>query len=291
LQDLLTGSSQLAQLGTRAAERALKSRGDIALHRPTGLFLKYLGYDLARDVTPYVSARRNPFRDPRVRRAVALAVDRRQLVERLPASAVPAAQLVPPSIFGFDPQRSVPPADPGRARALLAEAGFPDGFEATLHARQFGGGESAEPLREMLATVGIRLKVVQLGEAEFRRVVHEPPSLFLTRYACDTGDASDVLNAVIHRLDARRGYGYSNFGRYADPRVDAAIEASAGEERRDARLQELQQVLGQAVDEAVVVPLYVDQNVFGLRHGWTWSPRADGLVLAWEIKPEPGAAR
>jgi peptide/nickel transport system substrate-binding protein len=283
LQDLVSGASQFAQLGTRAAERALEKRPELVVRRSTGVFLKFLGYDVARERTPYVRDRPNPFRDSRVRQALALAVDRARLVEQLPIPAVPATQLVPAAIFGFDPALRPQPPDAARARALLTDAGLGSGFEVTLHARQLAGGESAEAVRQMLAAIGIRATVVQLLEPEFRHIVQEPPSLFLTRYACDTGDASDVLNAVIHTIDPSRGFGYGNFGRFSDPVLDAQIEQSSAIERAEVRRVELQRILAAVGAAHAVLPLYYDQNVFALERDRVWEPRADGYVLAWEI--------
>jgi peptide/nickel transport system substrate-binding protein len=284
--DLRDGHSDFAQLSSRAAEREMGGRPDVSVLRHTGVFLKFLGFDLARPRTPYVTGR-NPFLDPRVRQAISLAIDRERLVAGLSVPAIPASQLVPPVIFGFSPELKAPAPDPVRARALLAAAGFPRGFAVTLHARELAGGEAAEPVRAMLAEVGIRVDVVQLREPEFRAVSQEPPSLFLTRYACDTGEASDALNAVIHSRDAARGYGYGNFGRYAQPALDALIEQSSQIEVPEERLQAFQDILRQVAEQDVIVPLYYDENVFGLRKGFTWQPRADGYVLAAEIAPVP----
>ena len=133
---------------------------------------------------------------------MSLAIDRPRLVAALPTFATPASQIVPPSIFGFDPSLPDLRHDPGAARALLREAGFPQGFAATLHARRVVGA-AAGSLREMLGAVGIQLEVQDLDEPAFFRAVAEPPSLFLTRYGCDTGDVADVLHAAIHTVDAQ----------------------------------------------------------------------------------------
>src|SRR5207249_2658676 len=117
---------------------------------------KFLGYDVKNERTPFVPGRANPFRDRRVRQAISLAIDRPALVSKLSTYAVPASQLVPPFIFGYNPALKEPVHDPARAKALLAEAGLPGGFDATMHVRKLFG-EAAVIVKEMLGTVGIRV--------------------------------------------------------------------------------------------------------------------------------------
>ena len=66
-----------------------------------------------------------PFIDRRVRQAVCYAVNRERVVRFIGGAGVPANGLVPPGVFGHDPQRKGYDHDPGRARRLLAEAGYP----------------------------------------------------------------------------------------------------------------------------------------------------------------------
>ena len=97
-----------------------------------GLLIVYLGFDQERARAPYVSAARNPFRDRRVRRAVAAAIDRTRLAAEV--GGEPAYQLVPRGVFGWDPEQEPSRPDPSLARRLLEAAGYADGFSVVLDA-------------------------------------------------------------------------------------------------------------------------------------------------------------
>jgi peptide/nickel transport system substrate-binding protein len=192
---------------------------------------------------------------------------------------------VPPVIFGFNPSLPESVHDPARARALLAAAGFPHGFSVRLQVRQMVG-QAADPLRGMLAEVGIQVNVAQLPEHEFFEAADAIPSFYLTRYGCDNGDSSDILNAGIHSVDPERRLGNVNFGHYSNLALDRAIEASAEESDHDARRGQLQAIMAAALDDLVLIPLYFDEDVYLVRRPLTFRPRDDSYVLASEIGVE-----
>src|SRR3712207_9112484 len=73
---------------------------------------------------------RNPFADARVRRAMSIAINREALAERvMEGTAKPAGQWLPEGVFGYNPEVRVPPFDPDGAKRMLAEAGYPQGFQ------------------------------------------------------------------------------------------------------------------------------------------------------------------
>lgn len=273
--DLLAGRSQIAILNSRAAESTVAAAG-LGVVRRTGLFVKFLGFDLARETTPHVTGvKTNPFRDPRVRQAISLAIDRARLVERVPEPAVPANQPVPPVVFGFNPDLPDLPLDLQAARALLRKSGHAHGFGVTLHTRR-AVASSAAVLQEMLAPIGVRVSVVELGDSELEAAA---PSLYLGRFACETGDASDMLTVAMHAAD-------SSLLRATDPAgqtLQAAIREALESELPEARGQALRGLMAMVMQNLPIVPLYFDEEVYGLRGGWTWRPRADGYVLAAEV--------
>lgn len=283
LHDLLEGTSQVAHCASKAAEAAIASRKGLRLVRRTGIFLRYLGFDLFRPETPEAPGRPNPFLDRRVRQAVSLAVDRRAYVAGLPSSAVPAGQLAPPGIFGHDPELPELAFDPERARSLLREVGLGGGFEVTLTARALVA-QGVGSLVEMLGAVGVRLAVRTLSEPEMFEAVARGPSCFLTRYGCDTGDASDVFEAGMHTVDRERRLGTANVGRWSDPDLDRAIEESAEQLAVGARRPRLQAIMRRVIGDLVWVPLCFDQDVYGVADPWAFRPRADSYVLAAEVE-------
>lgn len=100
-----------------------------------------------------------------------LAINRRQIVERVTEGVtVPATQLVPTGMTGFDPSIALPEQDPAKARALLATAGYPNGFKLTIHTtvgRYPNDQQQAEAVAQMLARIGIQTDVASLPVAIF----------------------------------------------------------------------------------------------------------------------------
>ncbi|MDX2224504.1 MAG: ABC transporter substrate-binding protein [Rhodospirillaceae bacterium] len=125
-----------------------------------------------------------PLKDPRVRRALNMAVDRQRIVDTLLYGTMNAAgQIATPGVVGYDPALAAYPYDPDRARELLAEAGYPVGFAMT--AGVFSGQIPGDTLifqqvAQDLATIGVRLELRRLAFSDFNR----------RRIAGDWGDMS-----------------------------------------------------------------------------------------------------
>jgi peptide/nickel transport system substrate-binding protein len=274
-RDVLEGRSDAAACGTRECIAAANERPDVRVVPHAGISLRYLGFDVASEASP--------FRDRRLRQAVSLAVDRAALVRHLGGAALAANQLVPPAIFGFDPR--LPPSRhaPDEARALV-DAVAPGGLDVELSVRSVVG-QAAEPLRAMLAAAGIRVRPVPYGEREFFDLVTRRPTLYLSRYGCDTGDAADVLNAGIHSGEPAQRLGTANTGGYRDPAIDRAIEDSATILEPGARVRRLQEIMGRLADELPWVPLYFEDEAYVVRSSVRFKPRADGHLLAQELLP------
>jgi len=284
VDDLLSGRCHLAEFNAKPMEERVRSSGRFDLVSRPGLFLKYIGFDLAREETPHADVKPNPFRKRAVREAIHLAIDRQRLVSELSTEAVPATQVVPSSfVFGFNPTTPTPPYDPIRARALLREAGLPQGFGATLHVRKLFP-EAGYLVREQLKKIGVRLEVAVLGDEDFFQGARRRDfSLFLSRSGTGTGEGSDILETGLHSPDPEKHLGLYNFGGYMNAEVDRAIEASASIQDSAKRRGAIEAVVVRIMDDLPWVPLYLDQHVYAVEKGLAWKPRGDNCVMAAEI--------
>lgn len=201
--------------------------------------------------------------DPRVRRAMVHAIDRRLLVERaFGGSGGVATQFVHPKVFGYDPGIEPLAYSPARARQLLAEAGFEGGFQVELGHAQLPL-RSLSPLIEGLAQVGIRVTGRPLPLSELLDRASEIPLLYYAR-TCTTADASDFLDSLIHAPDPARGYGTENWSGYSNAEVDRLIEAAGHELDPSRRLALLQRVQRLALDDMPILPLVINWTYLGL---------------------------
>jgi peptide/nickel transport system substrate-binding protein len=285
IADLRSGEASLIQCDSKRIETLRSAAPGFEIRLRPSIFVKYMTFDMFRARTPYCSVQPNPFLDRRVRQALDFAIDRTALVAGLSTYAVPAQQLVPPYVFGYDRRLSPTPYAPGRSRDLLREAGFPDGFSATLHVRKMFE-EAAGIVREQLARVGVRLEVQVLGDPEFLgRLARRDTSMHLSRFGCLTGDISDILDNTLHSIDPARHFGIHNFNGYSNPEIDRRIEASASIQEVHRRREALLRIEDDLVADVVWIPLYFDEDAYALDRSYRWEPRNDSMILAAEISP------
>jgi peptide/nickel transport system substrate-binding protein len=273
-----THSAGLALCNTRAIGSGAAA---YRVLRAPDVFVKHLGFDLG---STSLHGGPNPFRDIRVRRAIDLAIDREALVAALPAPAVPARQLTPGFIFGYDPALPARPADRAEALRLLAAAGFPNGFPIGLDVRRLFEPAAREVARQ-LALVGIRAPVwvhsdLELASPDARRSL----AFFLDRFGCTSGDISDLLDDVIHTAEPERHFGLYNTVGYSNREIDAMIEESDSTVETTMRRDRLHRIVEAVSQDLVMIPLYVDEDVYAIDPSLRWHPRDDGMVLAAEVR-------
>jgi len=283
VQNLVSGKCQLAQYDSKKFEAAVSSLGHFEIVRHDNFFLKYLSYDVSRNVTPYSKVRPNPFKNILVRQAIHIGIDRDRLVSGLPSYAVPAVQPVPAFVFGYNPNIRPPTSNRVEAKRLLAQAGFPNGFEVTLHERQILE-ETGVLIKNQLERIGIRVQLKALSDEEFFEALDKGNfTFFLSRVGATIGDASDILEPQFHSKDLSRHFGVRNYIGYRNPIVNQAIEESAGILKPEERRSVLQKIMSILMEDLPWVPLYIDQDVYAIDKAFSWQPRPDSYILAYEI--------
>ncbi len=263
-----------------------------------GQRLIYLAPDATRIVTPFVldSAGRplesNPLRDPRVRRALSLAINREGLKDRImDGYAAPTGQLMPVGLSGYDPAITVDPYDPDRAKKMLADAGYPSGFGITLHGpnnRYINDQKLVEAIAQMWTRIGVKTTVEVMPAAMFfPRAVRADFSIRLTGWASDTGEASSNLTELVASSNPDKGRGAVFMpDKYANPKVDTIIEqalATIDTEKRESLYREAERL---AMPDLPIIPIHHQVNIWAVRKGLTFHPRMQERTLAWDLEPE-----
>ncbi len=285
LEGLLNGAISFAQCNSKKVKKRLSEEKRVVTLQSDSMFVKYLGYDLARDETPFCSVKPNPFKNLNVRLAIHLAIDRKKIVDSLATQAVPANQPLPPFIFGYNPDIPDTQYDLNEARQLMARAGLPDGFEVTLHVRKLFE-DAGLLVRDQLAQIGIRVKVAVLPDTEILPGLRKHDyTFYLSRIGSPTGDASDVTDNCLHSPDATRRYGIMNFGQYSNQEVDRAIEESSRIQLIERRRSVLHGIMDTVMKDVAWVPLYIDQDIYAIDKAYSWKPRNDSFILISEINP------
>ncbi len=268
----------------------LRGDGRVTLSSIASNRVMYLHLDHEREQSPFVRGRNgeaipNALRDPRVRQALSLALDRRAIVARvMDGEGTPAGQLVPEGYFGFVPGLAAPAFDAAGARKLLAEAGLPNGFQLTLHAtndRYPNDDKVAQVLAQLWTRVGIHTKVeAQPGNIFFARASNREYSLIMGGAAAETGEASSVMRPLLATFAPDRGDGSGNRGRYSNPEFDRLLAEAlrtVDDGKREALLRQATEL---AMRENGVIPIFFLANSWASRPGFTYRPRTDGWTLA-----------
>lgn len=290
VEALLSGAVDLISDVPEEASRRTSAAPGCRLLKARSLRVVYLGFDVARKTTPYAPGRENPFRDRRVRLAIRAAIDPRQIGEILGAAGEPATQLAAPGVFGHEDSHAAPIYDVPRAKGLLREAGLAGGFDVVLDALDGiypGDAKVAAFVAESLSQVGVRVKPrVEDKATNFARLARRDTSIFLISWAALTGDVQEVLDYLLHTPDAVRGYGTDNSGGYSDATLDRMIEEAGQTMALKLRTKKLRAAVEAASGEAPLVPLYVPNNLYGIREPFRWAPRRDKIVQVAEIGVE-----
>ncbi|WP_223423823.1 ABC transporter substrate-binding protein [Tateyamaria pelophila] len=274
----------------------LAANDEIQLSQGVSNRVIYLHMDQFREDSPFITANdgsdiKNPLMDVRVRKAISMAISRDAIVDRvMEGVALPAGQLLPEGFFGVSDNLEVVAYDPDGAKALLAEAGYPDGFQMTIHGpndRYINDAKIAEAVAQMLTRVGIRTAVetmprsVYFGRAS-RGAEGDLPefSFILVGWGAGSGEASSPLKSLIHTFDTDKGFGSANRGRYSNAETDALIE-EALRTVDDAKRQELLAAATEsAIENVAIIPTHFQVNTWAARKGLRYTPRTDEYTLA-----------
>src|SRR6202521_1183015 len=190
----------------------------------------YLGLDQFRDELLYSNVKgKNPFKDLRVRQAIYQAIDIEAIRAKvMRGQSVPVAVLVGRGVAGYSAAVDKrPPLDREKARTLLAEAGYPDGFEVTLDCpnnRYINDEQICQAVSAMLAQIGVTARLNAMPRAPFfAKLDKRDTSFYLMGWTPPTYDALNVLQVHAH-TPGSGGDGDYNRGGYSNPKLDGIID-------------------------------------------------------------------
>jgi peptide/nickel transport system substrate-binding protein len=244
----------------------------------------YATDDAGQRLTP------DPLLSPKVRQALSLAINRPAMVDRVMAGlGAVANQIVPKGMFGYDAALPPPLYDPAAARRLLTEAGYPHGFHLVLHCsngRYVNDQQTCLAVAQMLARAGIQMQVQAEPQSVFyARLGRQDFDLVLNGWGSDTGDSIVVLRQALHSVDAAKGLGGFNRGRYSNPDVDRAIDAATALPDAAARERIQAEAMATAMADNGVIPLYASAWIWGSRRGIVYEGSFEEGTLATRATP------
>ncbi len=294
LASLLAGQVDAIDAVPIADLERLKKDGKYALFRGPAAIVHYVALDSARDVSPFVTAKdgkplaTNPLKDPRVRKALSLAINRDLIAKRvMEGSATAASQMLPPIYPSGSRSLKPDPFDIAKAQALLKEAGWGEGFRIVLHAtgdRYPNDSAVAQAMAQMWTRIGLKAEVEVLpGSVFFTRASKQEFSAFAAQYGAE--DSMNSLRALIATSDAARGYGTANRTRYSNPVVDNLLTEALTTMDDELRQAKLERAINFALADQPLIPVFHPTFDFAAKKGLTITPRAQRRFNAMMVKP------
>ncbi len=216
-----------------------------------------------------------PFKDKRVRQAIAHAINKDAIVQSVLLGINERANgVLPKGIPGFDPNLKGLEYDPEKSKKLLAEAGFPDGkglppLTLTFREKQPDLAKTAEVVKEQLAAVGVQTNLNEMEWGAYLKATdNREVDFFHMRWAADYIDPQNFLSLLLHSEAPENRTAYSN------PQYDRLCEQADAETDPAKRMALYNQAEKIVVDDAPWVPIYFQRDlelikpyVTGIRDG------------------------
>ena len=235
---------------------------------------------------------KNPLQDKRVREALSISINRDAIVGRIMGGvAVAAGELLPPGMFGAHDEGDLPPNayDPDRARALLAEAGYPNGFGITLgtpNDRYINDAQVSQAVAQMWTQIGVETDIdASTASTFFSRRNAQEFSAYLAGWGAGTGEMSSPLKALVATLDKSRGYGGTNAGRYSNPAMDEVLTEALRTVDDNARQALLRKASRMVMEDFGIIPLHYEVSPWAMKATIDYTPRADQYTLPYRVRP------
>lgn len=245
---------------------------------------------------PYVTSKdgkpldRNPFKDPRVRKALSMAINRDAIAERvMEKKAVPAAQLLADNFYGTSKKLKPEKYDPEGAKKLLAEAGYPNGFAMTIHGtnnRYINDDKIAQAIAQFYSRAGIDAKVETMpSSVYFSKATAGEYGYMLLGWGTESNEQGSSLRSLLATRDPDKGMGVNNRGRYSNPALDQQLTqalVTMDEKKREGMIQQAAEI---AMNDTGLIPIHYEVSTWATAKGFRYTPRTDQYTLAMDLKP------
>ena len=250
----------------------LKSAGNLTVMQGPELRTIFLGMDQKRDELQFSSVKgKNPFKDRRVRQAFFQAIDIDTIKARtMRGAATPTAEMVAPGVRGFQADMNKRlPYDTEAAKKLLADAGYPGGFEVGMNCpndRYVNDAAICQAVAANLARIGVKVNLMSETKVSyFPKILRRDTSFYLLGWTPSTGDSHDVLSAIM-ATPTDKGQGQFNLGAYSNPRLDdltLKIQSETDEKKRNEMIREAFKI---HQDDVGHIPLHQQALAWGLNN-------------------------
>ncbi len=232
-----------------------------------------------------------PYEDIRVRQAIAMAINEEEIIKTIMrGQATPAAQIPDIATIGYDPSLTRLAYNPEKAKALLKEAGYENGFDITIagpNDRYVNDKQICEAVAKYLSKIGLNVSLdVKPKSIFFDEISNYKHPFYLIGWFDGSYDFGRSAQMLVHTVNADKGMGTYNGGMYSDSVLDEQIISSASILDRADREKALQAANRKAAKDMAYIPLHYQQDVYAIAKTSKvkFTPRPDRWIVAKEIK-------
>ncbi|MFA9422415.1 MAG: ABC transporter substrate-binding protein [Sedimentibacter sp.] len=285
---MLSGDVDLTvSISVRDIDR-INSTDGMAVITQQGLREIYLNLD-SREDSPFFTDTPNPMANVKVREAMYRAIDEDTIVKNIMNNyATVMNSYVPINYNGYqDVER--PAYDPELSKQLLAEAGYPDGFEITLDAsndRYVNDGSIAQAVAGYLEKVGIKVNLNLMPKANFFSYIKPAENksmVLMTGWADSSAEGLTLEKDLLYTFDLERGIGTVNRGHYSNTEVDALIDKASVELDGVKRAEYVAEADKLARADYSYIPLHFEHDTYAVKDTINFTPKMNQYVEAWTI--------
>jgi peptide/nickel transport system substrate-binding protein len=230
----------------------------------------------------------SPLTNQKVRHALSMAINRVGITDRVMlGTATPTGQWLPAGVFGHDPKVPVPAYDPQKAKQILAEAGYPNGFKLALSTasdRTPYNVEVAQAIAQMWSRIGVETTVDAMPFSVYSsRGAKNQFASYLGGWGNASMEPTSLLRDLIGTKSQATGWGLYNWGLYSNSRLDTITASVIGEvddAKREAMVMEAVKIFS---DDLPILPLYHFKNIWATKSALRYDPRVDEMTLALDV--------
>lgn len=239
----------------------------------------YLGMDVRRKKTPKVNLPQNPFREHKVRIAIAKAINLDEINRVVfNGKAFPVSQIGHSGIFGYNPDIAIESTDIEQAKQLMKEAGYEKGFSVVLNTPLGEREQIANLLAEQLKRINIKVTVEPIVDKTFWQMIFKDDhefSFFLAGWR--SGQSVERNLNQLFRTKSETG-GRINFTQYSNHEFDQLMSQPIYALNEDERLKLLQKAGKIVMRDKPIIPLFSTPMLYGVSDRVDWKPS-----LKWQI--------
>jgi peptide/nickel transport system substrate-binding protein len=254
IAELETGHAHIADPIQPSDKNYVENLPNAYLHRKSATSLAYIGFN----------CQKAPFSDVRVRQAISMSINKNDIVDGIyQGTAIPAVGPIAPGVFGFDPTVRPMPYDPEKAKQLLADAGFANGFATTIWTNDNPARiQIAEYVQSKLRPLNITVTIEVMEWGAYLDSTGEGKhDMFILGWSTPTLDADYATYALFHSSNHGKA---GNRSFFKDDKIDELLDKGRQEPDAAKRLGFYREAQERLVDLAPMLYLIHIEDLFGV---------------------------